>query len=121
MDYYQNEYNVPQNSYRPNGFEIASVCCGIASLLCCCTGLFGIAFGALGILFAVLTRRLGKPMSKLSILGLCVSGVGMAFGLFYTIYTLVLFFTDPSFMAEMDAMFQQMYGMSMQEYMELYQ
>ncbi len=121
MDYYQNEYNVPQNNNRPGGFEIASIACGIASLLCCCTGFFGIAFGALGIIFAVLTRRLGKPMSILSIVGLCISCAGFVMGLILTIYSCVIVFTDPNFWTEFDAMFQQMYGMSVQEYMELYQ
>lgn len=120
MDYSQNEYQSPQTGHAPGGFEIAAVVCGIASLLCCCTGIFGIAFGSLGILFAVLTRRTHHPMSTLTLVGLVLSCIGALLGLFLTVYSCVLLFTTPDFLQELDAMFRQMYGIGIEEYMELY-
>ena len=120
MDYNQSQYNEP-NINKPSGFAIASLICGIASIVACCTGFFSIIFGALGVLFAILTRRRGQSMSTMSLAGLVLSGFGLALGLFLTVYAFIIVFTDPNYMEQLDMTFQQMYGMSMDEYMQLYQ
>ena len=58
MDYYQNQnnemnQNIPQIDPKYRGLSIASMVCGICSLVLCCTGLLSIPTGALGILFVI--------------------------------------------------------------------
>ena len=59
------------------GMSSASLVMGILSLLCCCCGYAGIAFGALGIIFALLSRQ-EKPMDTQAKIGLALSCVGVA-------------------------------------------
>ena len=59
---YDNPNNMNIQNNRPEGFAIASLICGILSNICCCTGILSLPVGALGILFAVLTKRKGKSI-----------------------------------------------------------
>lgn len=92
MDYNQ---NTPDN--KPNPFSIASMICGITSIVLCCTGVLSLPLGALGILFAILTKRLGKPLPFHSITGVTTSCIGILLGLIMLIYTLFLISTDPEY------------------------
>uniref|UniRef100_UPI003AB98B88 DUF4190 domain-containing protein n=1 Tax=Waltera sp. TaxID=2815806 RepID=UPI003AB98B88 len=70
MDYYQNNemnQNIPQIDPKYKGLSIASMVCGICSLVLCCTGLLSIPTGALGILFALLTRKRGQRMNNMCV------------------------------------------------------
>ena len=83
MDYYQNQnnemnQNIPQIDPKYRGLSIASMVCGICSLVLCCTGLLSIPAGALGILFAMLTRKKGQRMSSMCVAGIWLSCVGLA-------------------------------------------
>ena len=83
MDYYQNN----QSTYRPpekNLFATVSCALGIASLATMCTGILSIPLGALGILFAVLSRTTRK-MPPASRLGCGTSAAGLIGGLIFTI------------------------------------
>lgn len=91
----QTEYSFNQIAPRINPFSVASLGCGILSVLLCCTGLLGIPFGALGILFALLSRRLNKATPPMSATGLLFSGVGLALGFAVTIYTAFYIWNDP--------------------------
>ena len=82
MDYYQNQnnemnQNIPQIDPKYRGLSIASMVCGICSLVLCCTGLLSIPAGALGILFAMLTRKKGQRMSSMCVAGIWLSCVGL--------------------------------------------
>ena len=55
-----------------NGMSIASLVMGILSLVCCCCGYVGIALGALGIIFALLSRQ-DEPMNTQAKVGLILS------------------------------------------------
>lgn len=124
MDF-NHEYDNPNNrnlqNNRPEGFAIASLLCGILSNLCCCTGVLSIPVGALGILFAILTKRKGRRMSGLCIAGIWLSCVGIALGLLLTAYFLYTIFSDPAaleqFITDYNIMFESLYGMSLEEYM----
>lgn len=95
MDY---NYNNPNNhiyqsnnypqSEKLNSFAVASLICGLISILLCCTGVLSLPLGALGILFAVLSKRLDKPMSSFSITGIVLSTLGILMGLIACIYVL---------------------------------
>lgn len=96
MDYQKNyDQNIPSN--RINPLSVASMVCGIVSITLCCTGILSIPVGALGILFAILTKRLGQKMSAHSMTGVILSCIGIALGLFMLIYTLFLIATDPEY------------------------
>lgn len=103
-------------NYQPNKFEIASVACGILSLILCCTGVLSIPTGALGILFAVFTKRKGRNLSNMSILGIWISCVGMTLGVILTIYSFYTLFTDPVMFENFNATFKSIYGMGIEEY-----
>ncbi len=87
----------PQNNYVPagggqyppapekNGMAIASLVMGILSLLCCCCGYAGIGFGALGIIFALLSRK-EEPMCTHAKTGLILSIIGIAITVIVVIF-----------------------------------
>ncbi len=91
-----------------SGFAIASFCCGIVSILCCCIG-FGLPLGALAILLAVINRRKGKEMDAMSITGIITGIIGLIAGI--TIYITTLFiYEDPAFKQGMYDTFEESYG-----------
>ncbi|HAD55196.1 MAG TPA: hypothetical protein DCG10_08445 [Lachnospiraceae bacterium] len=125
MDYYQNQnnqmnQNMPQVDPKYRGLSIASMVCGICSLVLCCTGVLSIPAGALGILFAMLTRKKGQRMNNMCVAGIWLSCVGLALGIFITISSIVTVFTDPSYMNMLDQMYLQMYGVDMEEFWQSY-
>lgn len=74
-----------------NGLAIASLVCGIISIvLCCCCGL-GVLLGIAGIVLAILSKKnSGGKLSGLAIAGLICGIVGVVFGVGWLIYYLVL-------------------------------
>ena len=106
--YNPNQTPQPQQPRKFSGFAIASICCGIASLLCCCAGL-GLPLGALAILFAVLNRRKGQSMDALSISGIVTGAIGLIIGL-CTYFASLLLYEDPDFQQGMYDTFEESYG-----------
>lgn len=112
MDF--NQYN--QNNYyqqpippkKNTGFAIASMICGIVSLVLCCMGL-GLPLGALAILFGILTRRKGQRMESMATAGIITGSIGLFMGLIVYIFTLLIF-EDPSFQKGMYDSFEEAYG-----------
>lgn len=99
MDYnrYNNQNNMTsgQSPERLNPFSVASLVCGIASITLCCTGVLPLPLGGLGILFAILTKRMGKAMPSMSITGLILSCVGIFLWMLMCIYLFYMIMTDP--------------------------
>lgn len=96
------------NSSKFSGFAIASFCCGIASVLCCCIG-FGLPLGAIAILLAVINRRKGKEMDAMSITGIITGIFGLIAGLILYAATLFMY-EDPTFQQGMYDTFEETYG-----------
>lgn len=92
MDNYQLNQN---NQY--NSFSVASTGLGIASIAMSCTGILSIPLGALGILFAILSKRKDKAMHKGSTTGIILSCIGIVLGLIALAYTIYLIVTDPEY------------------------
>jgi len=112
MDYNQFDSNrITPDSPQPGkftGFAIAALCCGIASLLCCCVGL-GLPLGALAIIFVVINHRKGQSLDAMSITGIITGAIGLAMGL--VIYMASLFvYEDPDFQQGMYDTFEETYG-----------
>ena len=81
--------NAARTASGNRSMSIASLVMGILSLLCCCCGYAGIAFGALGIIFALLSRQDG-PMDTQAKVGLALSCVGAALAVLSVLLLLFL-------------------------------
>ena len=59
-------------------------------------------------------------MNNMCVAGIWLSCVGLALGIFITISSIVTVFTDPSYRNMLDQMYQQMYGVDMEEFWQSY-
>lgn len=135
MDFYQQNMQQSYTPYtppKPNTFATLSFVFGIASVALLCTGVFPIPLGALGILFAILSRR-GKKMEGSAIGGCITSAIGLGSGLIMTImvYVMLIFGavnsvmenpdgipTDPNVLT--DQLMESIYGEDYKEIFEQY-
>ncbi|MBQ2802802.1 MAG: DUF4190 domain-containing protein [Lachnospiraceae bacterium] len=121
MDFYQNSNDNTINGLeRPNSFAVASMILGILSIIACCTGVLAIPLGALGILFAVFTKRHKQSMPAMSVAGIWLSSLGILIGILFTAYSFFIAFNDPQFLEQMDLIYQQMYGIGFEEFWKQY-
>lgn len=90
---YNNMYR-PQPPVNNNSFALVALVIGIVSILfACCTGIGGIALGALGIIFAVISR--GKmPMCTQAKVGLGISIAGIVLGIIVFVGSIFLLGSD---------------------------
>lgn len=103
-------YNQPTHSpYRGQGFAIASVCCGISSMLFTCMLFVPIVLAAFGFLFAALAYRKGRRRNHLVTNGMLTSFVGII----SAIIMIFQIFAPPADDSQTNA-YQQM----LQQYME---
>lgn len=100
-----------RSSYKVDAFSVASVVCGGLSIVCFCTGIFSIFFGAMGILLAILDKRLGKPVSPLSTTGFTLSCFGLFLGIAITVLVLYSYATDEAYRS-MVQYYQQRYSIT---------
>lgn len=96
-----------QPPYRPsgNGMVAASLVMGILSLLLTCCGL-SYVFGALGIIFALLSRKNG-PMDPQAKIGIGLSIAGSVLGIVIIVVALL---QDPSYYMDALKEYQQFYN-----------
>lgn len=116
-------YNQPTHRPYGQGFTMASLTCGILSVTTCCTGAFCLPLGALGILFALLVYRKGKPLNSACILGITTSCIGIVIGLAMTVYSFIMlptFLENEAFRSQFDTLTQMLYGMDFEELLEKY-
>lgn len=116
-------YNQP--THRPYGqaFSIASAVCGLLSLMTCCTVVLSLPLGALGILFAVLAHRKGKPLNNQCVTGITLSSIGLVTAVCLIIYSFVMLpvlMRNDTFRHQINTISQQMYGMDFDAFMEEY-
>lgn len=101
---------------RAQGMAIASLVMGILSLLTCCCIYSALPFGALGIIFALLSRGGEQKLDTKGIVGLVL---GIA-GLLCAILVFVLMFVYTiNFYGGLDG-FMQYYNELMEQYMQYY-
>lgn len=89
----------PKPSASWNGFDIVSFICGLFALALFCTGVLSFVFGALGILFAVLSRQQGRKMQAFSVTGVVLSAIGMLLGLLALVAYIVPLMIQPALQA----------------------
>lgn len=116
MDYRQNS-----PAPRRNPFTVASLVLGICSLASICTAILPLPLGALGILFAVLSYRKGRPMDTMAMAGIATSCVGLAFSVL--VYGVVFsmmpaMMRDPDYRDMLNRYSESMYGESYDDLFE---
>lgn len=116
-------YNQP--THRPYGqsFSIASAICGIFAMMTSCTVVLSLCLGSLGILFAFLAHRRGKRMNSACVTGLTLSCIGVVFATAIIVYTYVMLpflMKNEAFSRQINAVSEQLYGVSFSELMEEY-
>lgn len=89
MDFYQQNIPPTYTPPRPNTFATLSLVLGIASVALICTGILPIPLGALGLLFAILSRR-GTKFEGSAVGGCITSIIGLALGLIMTVMVYVM-------------------------------
>lgn len=106
---FNNTVNYQQS--EPNSMSTASLVMGIISLVLCCCFYVSIPLGALGILFAILSKGKDQTMSGRSKTGLGLSIAGLVLTILLTIGMLV---------ANLTYMGSEGFSRQMKEYMEYY-
>lgn len=122
MEYYSdsdNRSSSPQEN-STSAFSIASMICGLIAILACCAGVLSLPFGALSILFAVLSKRRGKNMPVMSITGIWLGCVGILLGILMTVYSFFMVFNDPVVYEQVNATYELLYGESLDKFLERY-
>lgn len=127
MDYYQNTQNnqnqfnqQPAQPKKYSGFAIASMTCGIISLVLCCIG-FSKIFGALAIIFAILNHRKGKAINEMCIAGIITGAIGVLLGLVISFFGEIMM-KDPAYQQELYDNMERLYGEEFADYAsELYE
>ncbi|MBO6007885.1 MAG: hypothetical protein J6P78_04885, partial [Lachnospiraceae bacterium] len=71
----------PYNNFNPDkgrhAFETAALVMSIISMVLLCTGILAIPFGALGLLFAILSRKEKEALGRMAVTGAIISVVSM--------------------------------------------
>jgi len=114
-------YNQPVHKPYGQSFSTASMVCGIMSITTCCTVLFTLPLGALGILFALLASRKGKRMNSSCLFGTVCSCIGLVSAGVMLLYSFAMFpsmMQDEAFRSQFDTVTEQLYGMDFTEFME---
>lgn len=62
------------------GWSVASMVCGILSVICCCLGYAGLVLGVLAIVFAVISRKNLGYFDGMAIAGLVLGIIGLVLG-----------------------------------------
>lgn len=105
-------YSTSRESRTPeklSGFSVASMICGIISIVLCCTGILSLPLGALGILFAVLSHRRGRSMPTMSLTGIILSCLGILMGLLMLVISIYMVITDPEFRESFEDSYEEYY------------
>lgn len=85
---YNNTYR-PYSPMKSNSFALVALIMGIASiLLACCSGIGGVVLGALGIIFAIISRGKERMCTQAKI-GLGVSIAGIVLGIIVFVASLL--------------------------------
>ena len=84
-------YNQPTHSpYKGQGFAVASMVCGILSMMLTCLGIVPFILGAFSLIFASLAYRKGKRRNNLVFYGLVASGFGIISAIFMLVQIFAL-------------------------------
>ena len=112
----QNNNNDVSYKYNKNNFTLASIIMGTLAIFTSSTIIFPIFFGSLGIIFAILSKGKYTKMSSYGKVGFETSLIGIIFAICIGIYSFYMLATNETYQKEVDSLFQQMYGVSAEEF-----
>ncbi len=110
-----------QNTSAANPFAKASLIMGIISILTMITGVLPLPFGALGILFAVLSHKKKKPLETPAFIGAITSTIGMSLSIVLIAISAAMLPTmlrSPQYREQLNNDVESMYGISFDELLE---
>ncbi len=119
MDPYYNQPYEPQ--YKPTDkFALVSMIMGICSLATFCTIFLPLVLGALGIIFAILSKRRGKKMESSAVTGVITSALGLGVALVFCIISIGSAFVmlQPENRDQLNELYENSFGMTYEEYVE---
>lgn len=122
----KNSYETPPFQYRPrrpvNFFETSAMILGIGALVCCTCFYGSYIFGALAILFALLSRGGQMKMSSKAKLGLILGIVAIVLSTLVTIAAFAYALSEYGSMEGIIREYCNLYGYDYEEFMsEFYQ
>ncbi len=106
------DYDQIRQNHQTQTFAMASMFCGTISLIMCCTGILSVPAGAMGILFAILSKRKDRGFHPASQTGIRLSCLGIVLGITFLAYSIYLIVTQPEY--------RQMYLDILQQYSQYY-
>ena len=98
-------------------FDLAkiSILFGVLSILLYSTVIVPLIFGGLGLIFAELSKGGEKKMSTGAVLGSSMCGIILAVTVFSGCYSVYMFKTDEAYRNKVNATFQEVYGVTIDE------
>ncbi|MBQ1172864.1 MAG: hypothetical protein IIX48_09755 [Lachnospiraceae bacterium] len=118
MEYYSEQsQNTPPGKIIivPNLFLVFSVICAIISCICGCFILSSIFFGALSILFAILSKGHKQQMIPAARSCVILSVIAMVFSTVTTTVSVYQVFSDPEMYQEFNTQYESLTGISFEE------
>lgn len=106
------DYNQIRQNHQSQTFAMASMFCGTMSLIMCCTGILSVPAGAMGILFAILSKRKDRAYHPAARTGIRLSCLGIVLGITLLAYSIYLIVTQPEY--------TQLYLDTLQQYSQYY-
>lgn len=102
-----------------NTFSILSIVLGVMAVFSITTVVFPFFFGSLSIIFAVLAKGSSLKMDFMSKSAVAASlfGIILSFGI--TAGTMYLLATNEDFRGQINTMYEESYGFTLDEYMEM--
>lgn len=90
-------YSQENPADNSKGFAIASLCCGIASILCCCLWYISFFVGIAGIVLGIIAMKKGTAGKGMATAGLITSIVGIVLAILAIILVVIIAIADPYF------------------------
>lgn len=87
-------YNQNQGYQEVNGLAIASLVCGILSIICCCSRVISILLGGIAIGLAIASKKQNQNMSGLAVAGIITGAIGGFFGVLLLLFSGLMSFLD---------------------------
>lgn len=94
----------PNGRRKTYGWSVASLVCGIISVVCCCIGYGAVVLGILAVVFSILSRKNLGYFDGMAIAGLVLGIVGFILGVAILLST---YFIDEEFLEEYQKYLEQ--------------
>ncbi len=92
--YEEQTASVPFDKPKTMAYSVVALVLSILSVVCCCSGFVSAVFGVVAIVFAIVSRVHLGYFDSMSIVGLILGIIGVVFGVFLGIVTMLGVFTE---------------------------